>query len=137
LYIQEPAFDQTWQLPIQAPSDAHPSDYWKIVRGRRRTDPNEPDFILHAVYEVPEDQGFCVGDITIDGLPIRFGSQITQKFQIALAAIGIPTTEPNQKPRLCIDQSACPPVLAEPSSMINPDHLRSMKSLISSMTKRR
>jgi len=137
LYIQEPAFDQTWQLPPQAPIDAHPSDYWKVVRGRRRTNPNEPDFILHAVYEVPEDQGFCVGDITIDGVPIRFGSQITQKFQIALAAIGISTTDPNQTPRRCIDPSACPSVLAEARSIINPEHLRSMKSLMSSMAKRR
>lgn len=138
LYIQEPAFDQTWQLPVQAPGDAHPSDYWKIVRGRRRTDPNEPDFILHAVYEVPEDQGFCVGDITIDGLPIRFGSQITQKFQIALAAIGIPTTDPAQTPRPCIDPSACPSTITEAASAsLDPAHLRSMMSLMSSATRRR
>ena len=137
LYIQEPAFDQTWQLPPEAPIDAHPSDYWKIVRGHRRTDPNEPDFILHAVYEVPEDQGFCVGDITIDGVPIRFGSQISQKFQIALAAIGIPTTEPAQTPRPCIDKSACPSEIAEAvSAAVDPAHLRSMKSLMSSTTKR-
>lgn len=137
LYIQEPAFDQTWELPTQAPSDAHPSDYWKIVRGRRRTDPNEPDFILHAVYEVPEAQGFCVGDITIDGLPIRFGSQITQKFQIALAAIGIPTTDPPQSPRPCIDSRACPSEIAEASiASIDPAHLRSMRFLMSSATKR-
>jgi hypothetical protein len=137
LYIQEPAFDQTWQLPIQAPIDAKPSDYWKIVRGRRRTHSNEPDFILHAVYEVPEDQGFCVGDITIDGLPVQFGSQITQKFQIALAAIGIPTTDPAQTPRPCIDPSACPSEIAEASiASIDPAHLRSMMSLMSSVGKR-
>lgn len=137
LYIQEPAFDQTWQLPVDAPSDAHPSDYWKIVRGRRRTDPNEPDFILHAVYEVPEDQGFCVGDITINGLPIRFGSQIAQKFQIALAAIGIPTTEPVQSPRSCIDPTACPSETVEfTNEAIDPAFLRSMRSLMSSGTKR-
>ncbi|ACK67187.1 conserved hypothetical protein [Rippkaea orientalis PCC 8801] len=133
LYIQEPAFDQTWQLPPEAPVEAHPSDYWKIVRGHRRTDPNEPDFILHAVYEVPEELGFCVGDITIDGAPILFGSQITQKFQIALAAIGLPTTEATQTPRRCIDPSACPP----PSSVmatatVDPAHLNLMKSLMSS-----
>ncbi|MGB3513349.1 MAG: hypothetical protein WBA93_29860 [Microcoleaceae cyanobacterium] len=72
LYIQQPDF-LTWELPVQAPTYARPSDYWKVVRGHRRTDPNEPDFILHAVYEVPEDQGFCVGDIVINGAPIMFG----------------------------------------------------------------
>lgn len=132
LYIQEPVFDATWQLPPQAPIDAHPSDYWKIVRGHRRSGPNEPDFILHAVYEVPEDQGFCVGDITIDGIPIRYGAQITQKFQIALAAIGIPTTEPAQTPRPCIDMTACPSEIAGVvSAALNPDYLRSMESLMS------
>ncbi|MDJ0729415.1 MAG: hypothetical protein QNJ33_05410 [Crocosphaera sp.] len=137
LYIQEPAFDQTWQLPAEAPVEARPSDYWKIVRGRRRSDPNEPDFILHAVYEVPEDQGFCVGDITIDGAPILFGSQITQKFQIALAAIGIPTTEPNQTPRPCIDPSACPSENDQVvSAAVDPAHLDTMKSLMSSTMNR-
>lgn len=138
LYIQEPAFDSTWQLPPQAPVNAHPSDYWRIVRGQRRTNPNEPDFILHAVYEVPEDEDFCVGDITIDGVPIRFGSQITEKFQIALAAIGIPTNAPAQTPRSCIDPSACPPTSIQFSSaVVDPANLNSMRSFMASAMNRR
>ncbi len=134
LYIQEPEFGARWELPVQAPSNAHPSDYWKIIRGNRRTAPNEPDFILRAVYEVPEDQGFCVGDIRIDRRPILYGSQITETFQIALSAIAIKTTEPPQKPRPCIDPKACPKEIVPVA--VNPAYLRSMKSLMSSTDNR-
>ncbi len=134
LYIQEPVFGRRWELPVEAPGNAHPSDYWKIIRGNRRTGDNEPDFILHAVYEVPEDQGFCVGDIRIDRRPIQYGSQITETFEIALLAIAIKTTEPPQKPRPCIDPSACPREIAPVA--VNPAYLRSMQSLMSSTDNR-
>lgn len=106
LYIQEPSFDN-YQLPFTAPSGAHPSDYWKVVRGRRRENGEEVDFILHATYEVPEDQGFTVGDITINGFNIDFGSQITQTFQIALAGTGIAQTQAPSQYR-CAENSDHP-----------------------------
>jgi hypothetical protein len=89
LYIQEPSFD-TYQLPLNAPSDAQPSDFWKVIRGRKRQDGEAIDYILHAVYEVPAELGFTVSDITIDGFNIEYGSQITQTFQIALAGLPLP-----------------------------------------------
>ncbi|WP_208342102.1 hypothetical protein [Aetokthonos hydrillicola] len=89
LYIQEPSFD-TYELPLNAPSNAQPSDYWKVVRGRRRQDGDEIDYILHAVYEVPEELGFTVSDITINGFNIEFGAQITQTFQVALVGLPLP-----------------------------------------------
>ncbi|GAA6615618.1 hypothetical protein [Scytonema sp. NUACC26] len=93
LYIQEPSFD-TYQLPLNAPANAQPSDYWKVVRGRRRKNGEDMDFILHAVFEVPEDQGFTVSDIAINGFNIEFGSQITQTFDIALAGLPLPQITP-------------------------------------------
>ncbi|KYC40219.1 hypothetical protein WA1_27160 [Scytonema hofmannii PCC 7110] len=93
LYIQEPSFD-TYQLPLNAPANAQPSDYWKVVRGRRRQNGEDMDFILHAVFEVPEDQGFTVSDIAINGFNIEFGSQITQTFDIALAGLPLPQITP-------------------------------------------
>jgi hypothetical protein len=89
LYIQEPSFD-TYQLPLDAPPDAQPSDFWKVIRGRKRQDGEAIDYILHAVYEVPTELGFTVGDITIDGFNIGYGSQIAQTFQIALAGLPLP-----------------------------------------------
>ena len=83
LYIQNPNFSN-YELPLSAPSDAQASDYWTIVRGTAASGDEGNDEILHAVFEVPEDQGFTVGDITINGFPIEYGSQIAETFQIAL-----------------------------------------------------
>ncbi|NET08445.1 MAG: hypothetical protein F6K09_01730 [Merismopedia sp. SIO2A8] len=130
LYIQTPSFSG-WELPSQAPSNAQASDYWKIVRGNESKSTGEPDFILHAVYEVPATEDFCVGDIKINDEPIRFGSQIAQQLQIALVGIGINTNEVLTL-RRCIDSEACRSGTSETvSAAIDPVHLRSMKSLIS------
>lgn len=91
LYIQEPDFS-SYTLPFSADPNDNPADFWTIVRGRKRADPNSIDEILHAVYEVPAGKGYVVGDISIAGFPIDFGSQITQTFQIALAGLGFPIT---------------------------------------------
>lgn len=101
LYIQEPSFD-TYQLPLNAPSDAKPSDYWKIIRGRKRQDGEEIDYILHAVYEVPQELGFTVSDIAINGFNIDYGAQIAQTFQIALA--GLPLPQVTTDALICADE---------------------------------
>ncbi|MFV0384057.1 hypothetical protein [Paracoccus sp. (in: a-proteobacteria)] len=89
LYIQTPDFS-SFTLPGTAPSGASPADYWTVRRGRVAQDGEALDFILHAVFEVPEDQGFTVGDMMIGGFPIDYAAQITQNFQIALAGVGVP-----------------------------------------------
>ncbi|MBG1270544.1 hypothetical protein [Nostoc sp. WHI] len=89
LYIQEPRFD-LYRLPRTAPSGARPSDYWKIIRGRKRQNGEDVDYILHAVFEVPEEHGFTVSDITIDGSNIQYGSQITRTFEVALVGVPLP-----------------------------------------------
>jgi hypothetical protein len=93
LYIQTPSFD-TYQLPLSAPADAQPENFWQIVRGRKRQDGEPIDYILHAVYEVPAELGFTVSDITIDGFNIDYGAQIAQTFQIALAGLPLAAINP-------------------------------------------
>ena len=95
LYIQEPNFG-VYQLPFTAPPDASPSDYWKVVRGRKRQNGENIDYILHAVYAVPPELGFTVSDITINGFPIDFGSQITETFQIALSGLPLAQVSPSE-----------------------------------------
>ena len=94
LYGQEPNWD-LFELPANAPSGAHPKDYWKVTRGYLKS-PNGCDFypgnmILHHTYEVPEDHGFTVGDIKINGKEIRWGSQIADTFHVQLAGTGKPS----------------------------------------------
>ena len=98
LYIQEPDFS-TYSLPLGATGD--PADFWTIVRGKRRDTPDGIDEILHAVYEVPADKGFVVGDIQIAGFNIEYGSQLTKTFQIALAGLGFPISGDKPTPQPC------------------------------------
>lgn len=100
LYIQEPNFG-AFQLPFDAPSDAKVEDCWHIVRGRRRQEGESVDYILHAVFEVPESWGFTVSDITVNGFSIDFGSQITEQFQIALSGLPLPQNPPPPSSFLC------------------------------------
>jgi hypothetical protein len=64
----------------QTPDNSDPKDYWKIVRGT-------PEKALRAVYEVPASKHFVVGDITINGTPIRFGAQIADFITIKLTGM--------------------------------------------------
>jgi hypothetical protein len=57
-----------------------PAKYWHYVRG---TD----DMPVRAVYEVPPDRGFVVGDIEINGRTIDFAGQIEDFINMKLTGI--------------------------------------------------
>ncbi len=65
----------------EAPDGSDPQGFWRYVRGT-------PEHPVRAVYEVPEDRGFVVGDLKIDGRPIRFGGQIADFVSVKLTGIG-------------------------------------------------
>jgi hypothetical protein len=75
----------------ETPDGSDPKSYWTNVRG-------SDGYPVRAVYDVPQEQGFLVGDITIDGDAIDFGAQISDFISvkaIALACrIGQSTVEP-------------------------------------------
>ncbi|HET7868413.1 MAG TPA: hypothetical protein VFL86_28715 [Burkholderiaceae bacterium] len=96
LYIQMPSFAQ-YALPAdpKLPAGAKVSDCWQVIRGFERLidpitkAPFPGSFILHAAFQLPQawiDAGvsFTVGDITIAGEPIQFGSQVQATLEIAL-----------------------------------------------------
>jgi hypothetical protein len=62
------------------PDQSNPLNYWTITRGT-------PDKALRAVYEVPADKGFVVGDIQINGKAIDFGAQIIDFITIKLTGL--------------------------------------------------
>ncbi|MEU9123183.1 hypothetical protein AB0C96_25520 [Streptomyces sp. NPDC048506] len=90
----------------RAPDGSDPKGYWSYRRG-------DHDHPLRAVYEVPADRNFTVGDITINGRPIEFGAQIadfvTMKLMAVACRFGRSTTEP---------QTAC---VEYPSRELTPD----------------
>ena len=74
------------------PDGSNPLDYWKIARGN-------PDKALRAVYEVPQDKGFVVGDIAINGKPIDFGGQIADFLQIKVTGLACRFGKSNVPPK--------------------------------------
>lgn len=84
LYLQEPEFNR-FELPAGAPLRAQPSDFWKVVRGRR-----DRGQALRAVFEVPPEFGFTVGDIRIDGQNITHGSLIARTIKSSTYVTPIP-----------------------------------------------
>lgn len=114
LYGQKPDFSR-YTLPPNAPKGAKPEDYYTIVRGLEKA-PADKDYyprsmILHWKYEVPEGLGFTVGDILIDGKPIRWGAQIALTFHVQLAGTG-------RKPAKNLEKLPC--VSAESSNRVPP-----------------
>jgi hypothetical protein len=124
LYIQMPSFAQ-YALPAdpKLPAGAKAADCWQVVRGfERLTDPitKAPypgSFILHAAFQLPQawiDAGvsFTVGDITIGGEPIQYGSQVQATLEIALFGRPIPPVVP--APAMACVASPATVTLAQP-----------------------
>ncbi|MES1265823.1 MAG: hypothetical protein ABUU24_09280, partial [Variovorax sp.] len=68
--------DTGWTKPDGSPV----GNYWCIVRGR-------PGAALRVEYEVPQEEGFVVGDICIGGRPIEFGGQIAEHVTVMIGGI--------------------------------------------------
>jgi hypothetical protein len=128
LYIQMPDFNG-YKLPQDSklPRGAQASDCWHVVRGRETikdpvTGGTFPgNMILHAVFQLPQawleaGVSFTVGDITINGEPIKWAAQIAETFNMGTFARPIPSPIPTPQP--CV--AALPPAqsLAAPQQMM-------------------
>ncbi len=99
------------------PDGADPRGFWRPMRGRE-------GHCVRAVFEVPAELGYVVGDITIDGRRIDFGAQIADFVTIKLEGLatrfGQSTVAPFEG---CIgDAMAAPPALtaAPPAGLALP-----------------
>lgn len=64
----------------KTPDGTDPRKFWSFVRGR-------DNHCVRAVFEVPAELGYTVGDITIAGRPIEFGAQIADFVTIKLEGL--------------------------------------------------
>jgi hypothetical protein len=80
---------------FETPDGSDPAAYWSYVRGSE-------GFPVRAEFEVPEDAGFTVSDITIDGEPIRFASQIVDHITVRLTGVACRIGESDAKPMGCV-----------------------------------
>lgn len=63
-----------------APGGVNPSELWTVTRG-------DKDNAVRAVYQVPEELGFAISDIRIDGIPITSPSQIAEFLDVRLTGL--------------------------------------------------
>lgn len=77
LYFSDLLVTPAWKTP----DGSNAKDCWRYTRG-------DNDHPVRAVFEVPKEKGFIVGDITIKGQGIRFGAQIADFINMKLVGIG-------------------------------------------------
>lgn len=90
LYGQKPNFN-LFTLPATANKTIQ--DCYTIVRGLDANSgstyyPN--NMILHSRFAVPEGANFTLSDIQVSGVPLKWGSQIADTFQVQLSGTVIP-----------------------------------------------
>jgi hypothetical protein len=65
---------------METPDGADAADFWRIERGG-------PGHAVRASFAVPEDRGYVVGDIKVDGRPITRGGQVAANVRVLIAAV--------------------------------------------------
>jgi hypothetical protein len=75
--IQTPSF--------VAPDGADVATLWTVERG-------DPGHAVRARFEVPEGAGYVLGDLTVDGRPLEFGTQVADKVRVRIDALLAPST---------------------------------------------
>lgn len=99
LYGQVP---QNWAaFTMPAGANKTIQDCYEIVRGVESLDPSigyyPHNMVLHSRFFVPQGANFTLSDIMVNGVPLKWGSQIADVFQVQLAGTGIPGTGSPQK----------------------------------------
>ena len=72
--------DSLLSAGMETRDDAAAAEFWRIERGT-------PDHAVRASFAVPEERGYVVGDIKVDGLPITRGAQVADKVRIRIGAV--------------------------------------------------
>jgi hypothetical protein len=75
--------------------DPADSRYWTVLRG-------SPGMILRAQFEVPDGEGFLVGDLTIGGRKIGFGGQIAEHITVKLTGLACRRGQSHNLPANCV-----------------------------------
>jgi len=81
---------------------------WQVDRGSR-----EDRRILRARFQVPDELGFTVDQVLLDGDPIRFGGQIVDRIQMVLTGIAKQLVAGPVALRDCIGQCCSHPEKGE------------------------
>ncbi|SHM64986.1 hypothetical protein SAMN05444266_109339 [Chitinophaga jiangningensis] len=127
LYIQMPDFSN-----YVTPDGTDASTFWTIKRGSKSLkdqsgNPLPGNFILHAVFEVPADFPYTVGDIKISGKPISWGSQVAYTFKMQIVASAYTGTTPQgYEP---VDNTPPDKTFAQPVQLFYQDYFDTLYSI--------
>ncbi|WP_327440612.1 hypothetical protein [Pseudomonas donghuensis] len=78
---------------FETPDGGSAQPLMRVTRG-------ENGLMLRVVFEAPKDAGYVLGDVTIDGREIRFGSQIVEKIKIRIRGAARTAAQPAPKLQL-------------------------------------
>lgn len=82
---------------IVAPDGTDAQMFWQVTRGG-------DGMGLHGVFEVPEDAGFGIGDLTVGGVAVTSASQIAERVDVKVVAVAHESGQHKAEPRRCRDQ---------------------------------
>ncbi len=68
---------------FELPGGMSPSRLMRVTRG-------EDGFMLRVVFEAPTGAAFVLGEVAIDGRPVRFGSQIAERIKVRVRGAARP-----------------------------------------------
>jgi len=72
---------------FQTPDGADAAGFWTAVRG-------EAGHVVRARFEVPAGAGYVLGDLTVNGRPLEFGTQVADKVPVRVDALFAPSQAP-------------------------------------------
>ena len=65
---------------METPDGADAAEFWHVERGT-------PGHAVRASFAVPEDRGYVVGDIKVNGVSITFGAQVADEVRVRIGAV--------------------------------------------------
>lgn len=84
---------------IVASDGTNAQTFWRVTRGG-------DGMGLHAVFEVPKDAGFGIGDLTVGGVALTSASQIAERVDVKIVAVAHESGQHKAEPRRCREQRA-------------------------------
>lgn len=79
---------------FETPDGTDAQEFWRRERG-------DEDHVIRAIFEVPQEQGYSVGDIKIGGRPIDFGAQLADRVHVRIEALSKISTASAPAPVPC------------------------------------
>ena len=79
--------DRLQSAAIRTPDGTDPAGFWTPIRGAE-------DHVVRARFEVPNELDYVLGDLTVDGRPLEFGTQIADKVRVRIDALFAHSTAP-------------------------------------------